>query len=96
MPAASAYKSDSEELIAKITRHSHLLAAQLQSLRSQLYPPEAKKSLKTFTSREAAAMVGMAKSTLRQMSLDGESVAPELHGKDNRRRAYSLTQINEI
>ena len=96
MPAASAYKSDSEESIAKITRHSHLLAAQLQSLRSQLYPPEAKKSLKTFTSREAAAMVGIAESTLRQMSLDGESVAPELHGKDNRRRAYSLTQINEI
>lgn len=96
MTAVSAYKSDSEELIAKITRHSHLLAAQLQSLRSQMYPPEAKKSLKTFTSREAAAMVGIAESTLRQMSLDGESVAPELHGRDNRRRAYTLTQINEI
>lgn len=52
--------------------------------------------LKSFTSREAATMVGIAESTLRQMSLDGESVVPELHGKDNRRRAYTLRQINEI
>lgn len=96
MPAAVATRTDSEESISKITRHSHLLAAQLQALRSQMYPPEAKKSLKTFTSREAAAMVGIAESTLRQMSLDGESATPELHGKDNRRRAYTLRQINEI
>jgi chromosome partitioning protein len=96
MTAAVAFKSDSEASIAKIMRHSQLLAAQLQALRSQLYPPEAQKSLKTFTSREAAAMVGIAESTLRQMSLDGESVIPELHGKDNRRRAYTLGQINEI
>lgn len=96
MTGAMAHKLESEPSIAKITRHSHLLTAQLQALRSQLYPPEAKKSLKTFTSREAAAMLGIAESTLRQMSLDGESVLPELHGKDNRRRAYSLPQINEI
>ncbi len=96
MPAAAATKPLIEESVSKITRHSHLLAAQLQSLRSQMYPPEAKKTLKTFTSREAATMVGVAESTLRQMSLDGESAAPELHGKDNRRRAYTLAQINEI
>ncbi|MCD1265375.1 plasmid partitioning protein RepA [Shinella sumterensis] len=96
MPAAAATKSPVEESVSKITRHSHLLAAQLQTLRSQMYPPEAKKTLKTFTSREAAMMVGIAESTLRQMSLDGESAAPELHGKDNRRRAYTLAQINEI
>ena len=96
MSASLATKLESEESISKITRHSQLLAAQLQSLRSQMYPPEAKKSLKTFTSREAAAMIGIGESTLRQMSLDGESVAPELHGKDNRRRAYSLGQINEV
>ncbi len=96
MSAFLATKSDSEESISKITRHAQLLAAQLQSLRSQMYPPEAKKSLKTFTSREAATMVGIGESTVRQMSLDGESVAPELHGKDNRRRAYTLEQINEM
>ena len=96
MPAAAATKPPIEESVSKITRHSHLLAAQLQTLRSQMYPPEAKKTLKTFTSREAAMMVGIAESTLRQMSLDGESAAPELHGKDNRRRAYTLAQINEI
>lgn len=96
MIGAMAHKLENEPSLAKITRHSLLLAAQLQALRSQLYPPEAKKSLKTFTSREAASMMGIAESTLRQMSLDGESAVPELHGKDNRRRAYTLTQINEI
>lgn len=96
MPITLSPISDNEESISKITRHSHLLAAQLQALRSQMYPPEAKKSLKTFTSREASTMIGIAESTLRQMSLDGESVVPELHGKDNRRRAYTLAQINEI
>ncbi|MFG1365876.1 plasmid partitioning protein RepA [Xanthobacter versatilis] len=96
MSGAMAKSLESEPSIAKITRHSHLLAAQLQALRSQLYPPEAKKSLKTFTSREAATMVGIAESTLRQMSLDGEGAVPELHGKDNRRRAYTLAQINEL
>ncbi len=96
MTGAMAHKLENEPSLAKITRHSLLLAAQLQALRSQLYPPEAKKSLKTFTSREAASMVGIAESTLRQMSLDGESAVPELHGKDNRRRAYTLAQINEL
>jgi chromosome partitioning protein len=86
----------SETSTQTITRHSQLLAAQLQALRAHMYPPESKKTLRSFTSREAAAMLGIAESTLRQMSLDGESATPDLIGKDNRRRAYTLGQINEI
>ncbi len=96
MNQAAAKISDIESSADKITRHSHLLAAQLQALRAHLYPPEAKKILKTFSSREAAGLLGIAESTLRQMSLDGESVVPDRLGKDNRRRAYTLAQINEI
>lgn len=78
----------------RIMRHSQLLSAQLQNLRQQMYPPEAMKSLKTFSSKDAAALLGVAESTLRQMSLDGEAVIPDR--QDNGRRVYTLAQINEI
>ncbi|MBD9375151.1 plasmid partitioning protein RepA [Rhizobium sp. ARZ01] len=78
----------------RIMRHSQLLSAQLQNLRQQMYPPEAMKSLKTFSSKDAAALLGVAESTLRQMSLDGEGVIPDR--QDNGRRVYTLAQINEI
>lgn len=83
-----------ESSAAKIGRQSQLLSAQLQSLRERLYEPDARKSLRTFTSRDTASMLGIAESTLRQMSLDGESVIPERH--DNGRRIYTLDQINDI
>lgn len=78
----------------KIMRQSQLLSAQLQSIRTRMYPPEAMKTLKTFTSREASQLLGIAESTLRQMSLDGESAIPER--QENGRRIYTLGQINEI
>lgn len=78
----------------KIRRQSQLLSSQLQSIRERLYEPEAAKSLKTFTSREVAALLGIAESTLRQMSLDGESAIPDR--QDNGRRIYTLHQVNQI
>ncbi|MDI6029212.1 plasmid partitioning protein RepA [Corticibacterium sp. UT-5YL-CI-8] len=78
----------------KITRQAQMLSAQLQSIRTRMYPPEAMKSLKTFTSREVSSLLGIAESTLRQMSLDGESAIPER--QENGRRIYTLVQINEI
>ncbi len=78
----------------KITRHAQLLSAQLQALREQMYPPEAKKELKTFSSRDVAALLGIAESTLRQMSIDGEGALPER--LENGRRIYTLSQINQL
>ncbi|MCO5733243.1 plasmid partitioning protein RepA [Rhizobium sp. SSA_523] len=83
-----------ESSAAKIARQSQLLSAQLQSLRERLYEPHARKTLKTFTSRETAGLLGIAESTLRQMSLDGEGAIPER--QDNGRRIYTLDQINQI
>ncbi|MBT9371142.1 plasmid partitioning protein RepA [Rhizobium sp. CSW-27] len=83
-----------ESSAIKISRQSQLLSAQLQSIRERLYEPESAKTLKTFTSREVAALLGIAESTLRQMSLDGESVIPDR--QDNGRRIYTLAQVNEI
>jgi chromosome partitioning protein len=78
----------------KISRQSQLLSAQLQSIRERLYEPESVKSLKTFTSREVAALLGIAESTLRQMSLDGKSAIPDR--QDNGRRIYTLFQVNQL
>ncbi|CTQ47332.1 plasmid partitioning protein RepA [Roseibium aggregatum] len=83
-----------EHTALKIQRHSQLLSAQLQQLRETLYPPEAQKTLRTFTSKEVASLVGIAESTLRQMSLDGEG--PEPARLPNGRRSYTLAQINEV
>ncbi len=83
-----------ESSATKISRQSQLLSAQLQSIRERLYEPDIAKSLKTFTSRDVAAMLGIAESTLRQMSLDGESAIPER--LENGRRIYTLSQINQI
>ncbi|ACS60297.1 MULTISPECIES: plasmid partitioning protein RepA [Rhizobium] len=87
-------KPTSESSAAKITRQAQMLSAQLQSLRTHMYPPEAMKSLRTFTSRDVATMLGIAESTLRQMSLDGEGAMPER--LENGRRSYTLAQVNEI
>lgn len=77
-----------------IRRHSQLLSAQLQVLRRRMYPPEARKELRTFSTRETALLLGVAESTLRQMSIDGESVVPLR--KNNGRRVYNLDQINKL
>ena len=78
----------------KISRQSQLLSAQLQSIRERLYEPESAKTLKTYSSGEVAKLLGIAESTLRQMSLDGESAIPDR--QDNGRRIYTLSQINQL
>lgn len=83
-----------EEPEEKIRRYSQLLSNRLQTIRHQMYPPQARKSLRSFSSREVAQMIGVAESTLRQMSLDGEGPAPAR--ADNGHRLYTLEQVNEL
>ncbi|WP_246737111.1 MULTISPECIES: plasmid partitioning protein RepA [Methylobacterium] len=73
--------------------HARLLSSQLQTLRQQLFPPEAHKELRRFTSGEAARLVGVSDSFLRQLSLDGLGPIPNML---NGRRLYTLGQINEM
>ncbi|MDV4183312.1 plasmid partitioning protein RepA [Rhizobium brockwellii] len=94
MDQMKTYRPSSETSAAKITRQSQMLSAQLQSLRTDLYSPEAMKSLRMFKSRDVATMLGIAESTLRQMSLDGEGAMPER--RENGRRTYTLSQVNVI
>lgn len=59
-----------------------------------MFPPTAQKTLRRFTSGEAARLMRISDSTLRKMTLAGEGPQPETTG--NGRRLYTLGQINEI
>jgi chromosome partitioning protein len=77
-----------------IAGDAQALSSQLQTLRAKLYPPEARKQLRRFTSGEAAKLIGVTDSYLRHLALGGEGPEPEKNAAG--RRAYSLEQIHEI
>ncbi|MDE3759793.1 plasmid partitioning protein RepA [Sinorhizobium meliloti] len=78
----------------RIERHAKQLSRQLKLLRERLFPPFSQKTLRTFTSGEAAQMVGVSDGYLRQLSLDGKGPTPEV--SSNGRRSYTLGQINQL
>ncbi|ACL62826.1 plasmid partitioning protein RepA [Methylobacterium nodulans] len=78
----------------RVSAHARLLSSQLQGLRERLFPPESQKVLRKFTSGEAARLIGVSDSYLRQLSLDGQGPVPEM--LPNGRRLYTLRQINEL
>ncbi|KZL13204.1 plasmid partitioning protein RepA [Pseudovibrio ascidiaceicola] len=78
----------------KISRYSQLLSGQLHRLRQELYPPEAHKLLRSFSSVDVARLIGVSESTIRQLDLDGEGPTPTRLA--NGRRSYTLQQINAI
>ena len=79
---------------ARVTRHAAVLSNQLRTLGATLFPPSAKKSLRSFTSGEVARIVGVSDGYLRQLSLDGLGPMPSL--ASGGRRSYTLAQVNEL
>ena len=77
-----------------IAHDAQVLSAQLTSIRQRLFPPAARKTLRQFSSGEAAALIGISDAYLRQLSLAGE--APEPEKTQTGRRFYALEQINDI
>src|SRR5215472_14184782 len=77
-----------------IAQDAKVLSAQLTSIRQRLFPPTAQKTLRQFSSGEAAALIGISDAYLRQLSLAGETPEPEKTPAG--RRFYSLEQINSI
>ena len=83
-----------EELNAVIRQHSEWLAAQLLAQRESLFSPNETKSLRKFTSGEAAALLGVNDSYLRKLHLDGKGPSPEVTGGN--RRLYSVKDIQAL
>jgi chromosome partitioning protein len=77
-----------------IARDAATLSSHLTSIRHRLFPPAAQKTLRAFSSGEAATLIGISDAYLRQLSLAGE--APEPTKTSAGRRSYSLEHINEI
>ena len=77
-----------------ILMHAKELSESLHQQRLALYPPVAQKSLRKFTSGEAAKLIGVDDGYLRQLALDGKG--PEAETLPNGRRMYSLDDINAL
>lgn len=85
---------DRERASARVSRQAAALSSYLRSVGERYFPPSALKSLRSFTSGEAAAIIGVSDGYLRQLSLDGLGPSPETSASG--RRSYTLKQINEL
>lgn len=83
-----------EELNSVIRQHSELLAAQLHAQRESMFPPDASKTLRKFTSGEAATLLGVNDSYLRKLNLEGKGPSPEV--TPGNRRLYSAEDIRDL
>ena len=86
-PAANAI----HELVGE---HARTLSARLQAHRLQLFPPSAKKTLRKFSSGEAAKLVGTDDGHLRRLSLEGKG--PTVETGPNGRRAYTIEDVQAL
>jgi chromosome partitioning protein len=77
-----------------IALDARALSDQLKAMRERLFPPTAQKSLRGFSSGEAAKLIGVSDGYLRQLSLAGEGPQPDT-GVGGR-RFYSLADINAL
>jgi chromosome partitioning protein len=78
----------------QIAADAEMLSAQLAAMRARFFPPLAQKRMRSFSSGEAARLIGVSDGYLRQLSLSGEGPQPELLAGG--RRAYDLATINAL
>ena len=78
----------------KIMRHAGLLSSQLQTIREEMYPPEARKSLRRFMTHEVSKLTSIPEATLRALSNEGKGPTPAR--LENNYRVYTLEQVNEL
>ncbi|MGL4635784.1 MAG: plasmid partitioning protein RepA [Beijerinckiaceae bacterium] len=78
----------------RILAHARLLSQQMQGLNNRLFAPDSKKQLRSFSSGEAAKLIGVSDGYLRQLSIDG--IGPEPLVVASGRRAYTLAQVMEL
>ena len=74
--------------------HARELSSKLQAHRLQLFPPEARKTLRKFSSSEAARLIGINDGYLRRLSLEGKG--PQVDVGPYGRRAYSIEDIQAL
>lgn len=88
------HSASSTPIDSLIASDANILSSQLQVLRERIFPPASQKELRRFTSGEAARLIRVSDSYLRQLSLAGEG--PKPYTSPGGRRLYTLDQINEL
>jgi chromosome partitioning protein len=86
--------ADTQAIHTLIAGHARGLSARLHAHRLQLFPPSAHKSLRKFSSGEAAKLIGVNDGYLRHLSLEGRGPQPETTA--NGRRSYSIDNIQAL
>lgn len=74
--------------------HAERLSEMLQAHREQLFPPNARKELRKFTSGEVADLLGVKDAYLRKLDLEGRGPSPETRAGG--RRYYSPADIQAL
>jgi chromosome partitioning protein len=74
-----------------VGEHARKLSERLLAHRAQLFPPNASKELRRFTSGEVADLLGVKDAYLRKLNLDGRGPEPEIRAGG--RRYYSSEDI---
>ncbi|MCM2474098.1 plasmid partitioning protein RepA [Rhizobium sp. CG5] len=77
-----------------IAEDAQALSAQLKAMRERLFPPASRKTLRSFTSGEAARLIGVSDGYLRQLSLAGDGPQPVVG--TGGRRYYTLADIDAL
>jgi chromosome partitioning protein len=93
-PSENVKQASKPKMTSVIAGDGSALSHELNLLRKTLFPPESKKALRSFSSGEAAKLIGIADGYLRQLSLSGKGPQPEIGAGG--RRSYTLDQINEL
>lgn len=92
--AANLRPSGAQAFDQTIWEDSQALGSQLQVLRERLFPPEAKKELRTFSTAEAARLLGLTESYIRSLATDEDGPIPEKSAPGRRR--FTLDQIHAL
>lgn len=87
--------SDAElDLDTAISNYAELLAANLHAQRAAYFPPDARKTMRSLTSGEAAELLGVDHTYLRKLHREGKIPDVEMTAGNHRR--YTLDNIWEI
>ena len=68
----------SDRIDLLVGEHATVLSERLQAHRAQLFPPNARKALRKFTSGEVAKLLGVKDAYLRKLHLEGRGPEPEI------------------
>lgn len=74
-----------------VGEHARLLSERLMAHRAQLFPPDARKELRRFSSTEVAGLLGVTDAYLRKLSIEGRGPQPATSARG--RRLYTPADI---